>query len=469
MRRPSIRRMAGGGIVRLATFALWGCLAWGTGVAQDKPAVLTLVQAYEAALGNDARYQMATKELDSARLAVPVVRAGLLPQLGLNASVSKVRGTRDFGNSLNQDVRVPLDYEAPQFGLSLRAPIFNFETLARLRQATSAAEGAEAMLQARHLDLVSRLTTSYLEVLMQHEALQLAVEDLQSLVAQAERARRRYTLGEGTIQDATAAEAAAEISRTRMARSRDDLVLAMQSMQRITGLPVAGLRALPSDFTGLSMPLPDLQAWMNQALLSSPMLRFRELSVETARHGIDRQRAGHYPRLDVVASLSRAENESVSTLNQTTRQRAVGLQLSVPLYSGGGVEAGIAQAVAERERAQEELRSERESLLFEVERLYRLTYKGRDRLAAYAQALVASQVAVQAADRAQTTGLGTAAEFRAAMARRAAARRDLILARYEYLNQYAQLLVASGWTPVVLVNELAGVLSSDSDLREGKP
>ena len=138
-------------------------------------------------------------------------------------------------------------------------------------------------------------------------------------------------------------------------------------------------------------------------------------------------------------------------------------------YSGGGVEAGIAQAVAERERAQEELRSERESLLFEVERLYRLTYKGRDRLAAYAQALAASQVAVQAADRAQTTGLGTAAEFRAAIARRAAARRDLILARYEYLNQYAQLLVASGWTPVVLVNELAGVLSSDADLREVKP
>jgi protease secretion system outer membrane protein len=466
---PSMRFTRGGGIARLATLALGGCLTWGVAAAQDKPAALTLAQAYDAALRNDVRYQMATKELESARLAVPVVRAGLLPQLAFSASVSKVKGTRDFGNALNQDVRVPLNYEAPQYGLSLRAPVFNYEALVRLRQATSTAEGAEAMMQARHLDLVSRLTTAYLEVLMQHEALRLAAEELQSLLAQAERARRRYTLGEGTVQDATAAEAAAEIGRTRLARSRDDVVLALQSLQRVTGMPASTLRTLPADFAGVALPLPDLQAWMSRALQSSPILRFRELSVETARHGVDRQRAGHYPRLDVVASLSRAENESVSTLNQATRQRSVGVQLSVPLYSGGGVEAGIAQAVAEKERVQEELRAERENLLFEVERLYRLAYQGPDRLSAHAQALGASEVAVQAADRAQAKGLGTAADYRLAVARRAAAQRDLIQARYEYVNQYVQLLVVSGWTPGVLVNEMAGVLTRDAEMDEGKP
>lgn len=466
---PSTRLTMGGGLARLASFALGGCLAWGVAVAQDNLAALTLAQAYDAALRNDVRYQMATKELESARLAVPVVRAGLLPQLAFNASVSKVKGTRDFGNALNQDVRVPLNYEAPQYGLSLRAPVFNYESLVRLRQATSTAQGAEAMMQARHLDLVSRLTTAYLEVLMQHEAFRLAAEELQSLLAQAERARRRYTLGEGTVQDATAAEAAAEIGRTRLARSRDDVVLALQSLQRVTGMPASTLRALPVDFAGVALPLPDLQAWMSQALQSSPILRFRELSVETARHGVDRQRAGHYPRLDVVASLSRAENESVSTLNQATRQRSVGVQLSVPLYSGGGIEAGIAQALAEKERVQEELRAERENLLFEVERLYRLAYQGPDRLAAYAQALGASEVAVQAADRAQAKGLGTAADYRLAVARRAAAQRDLIQARYEYVNQYVQLLVVTGWTPGVLVNEMAGVLTRDAEVDEGKP
>jgi outer membrane protein TolC len=125
--------------------------------------------------------------------------------------------------------------------------------------------------------------------------------------------------------------------------------------------------------------------------------------------------------------------------------------------------------VAEKDRVQEELRAERENLLFEVERLYRLAHQGPDRLAAHAQALGASEVAVQAADRAQAKGLGTAADYRLAVARRAAAQRDLIVARYEYVNQYAQLLVVTGWTPGLLVNEMAGVLTKDAEMDESKP
>ena len=79
------------------------------------------------------------------------------------------------------------------------------------------------------------------------------------------------------------------------------------------------------------------------------------------------------------------------------------------------------------------------------------------------------EVAVQAADRAQAKGLGTAADYRLAVARRAAAQRDLIVARYEYVNQYAQLLVVTGWTPGLLVNEMAGVLTKDAEMDESKP
>ena len=53
---------------------------------------------------------------------MPLARANLLPQVGLSASVSRVMGSREFGNSLNQSVRVPLDYESPQVSLNLRTP-----------------------------------------------------------------------------------------------------------------------------------------------------------------------------------------------------------------------------------------------------------------------------------------------------------------------------------------------------------
>ncbi len=439
--------------------------AWAQGVV----APLTLTDAYDAALRYDAQYLIATKELEAARQGVPLARAGLLPQVALNASVARVTGTREFGNSLNQSVSVPLDYDSPQVSLNLRTPVFNYEAWSRLKQARSLAEGAEALMTARHMDLVNRLTAAYLGVLVQHEVMTLAAEDLRSLQTQAETARQRYTRGEGTIQEATAGEAAAELAKTRLARSVDDLAIARQALQRVTGLDTVALRALPADFAGLSLPLPTLQAWLDQTMNNNPLLRFRSLNVDAARHGIERQRAGHFPRLDVVASMSRAQNDSVSTLNQTTHQRSIGLQLSVPLYSGGAVQASLAQSVAERDRAEQELRAEREGLLLEVERLYRLAMQGRERLAAYVQALDAAGVAVRAATRAQETGLGTAAEFRAALARQALARRDLIQARYEYLNQRSQLLVVSGWPLGTVVDDMARVLSVDATMKEAQP
>ena len=454
--------------LRFATALALGLVSASLG-AQGLASPLTLPQAYDAAVRHDAQYQIATKELEAVRQGVPLARAALLPQVSLNASTAKVVGGREFGNSLNQSVEVPLDYESPQASLNLRAPLFNYEALSRLRQATSVADGAEALLAARHIDLVNRLTAAYLEVLIQHEVLALAAEDLRSLQAQAERARRRFTLGEGTVQEATAAESAAELARNRLVRIQDDVVIARRALQRITGLDATALRAAPADFAGLSLPLPTLQAWIDQTLQNSPLLRFRRLSVDAASFGIERQRAGHYPRLDLVAGMARAQSESVATLNQTTQQRSIGVQLAVPIYSGGSVEAGIAQSTAERDRVEQELRAEQENLELEVERLYRLAVQGAERLAAHLQALEAAGVAVQAAARAQATGLGTDAEYRQALARQALARRELIQARYEFLNQRSQLLVLSGWPSGLVLEETARALSVDATIKELQP
>lgn len=419
----------------------------------------SLADAYQAARGHDALYLAATKELEAARQGVPIARAALLPQVGLGASWSKVTGNREYGNAPNEPLRVPLSYEAPQVSLNLRAPLFDHEAQSRFRQASFLADGAEALMAARHLDLIGRLTAAYLQVLVQFELVVAATEEARALEAQAQSARQRHARGEGTLQESATSEAAAGLARARLVQSRDDLAVARRRLQRITGIEVTALRAAPADFLGLDLPLPSLQAWLDQALAHSPSLRYRSLMIDVATQGIERRRAGHLPRLDVVASVARAENESVSTLNQTTSQRSVGIQLNVPLFSGGAVEAGVAQSRAERERAEQELRGERENLTLEVERLYRAVSGGRERLTAHLRALDSAAVAVRASSRAFETGLGTATELRDALLGQARARRDLIQARYEYLNQRTQLMVVSGWDGPLLMDELTRSLT----------
>ena len=76
------------------------------------------------------------------------------------------------------------------------------------------------------------------------------------------------------------------------------------------------------------------------------------------------------PRLDLVASLSKSRNESLSSLNQTSTLKSLGVQLNVPLFSGGAVDASVKQSESDLARIEQEFRAEIESVEREVQRAY---------------------------------------------------------------------------------------------------
>jgi outer membrane protein TolC len=152
---------------RLAAAACGAILA----LAALPAAALTLAEALDAARTNDPQYQAATFELDSARQGLPIARAALLPSVQLTMSGAEYTGQRTFPNSLNQDVTVRVDYNAPQSQLSLRQPLFNYEGIHRYRQAQAVGRGAEATFRQRGLMLVDRVGSSYLQVAITRAAL----------------------------------------------------------------------------------------------------------------------------------------------------------------------------------------------------------------------------------------------------------------------------------------------------------
>ena len=103
----------------------------------------------------------------------------------------------------------------------------------------------------------------------------------------------------------------------------------------------------------------------------------------------------------------RTENETISTLNQKSSINTVGVQLNVPLFSGGRVNALTDQAVANRGRAQAELEVVVNDVLVEVERRFLAVQTGVSRVAAYQKAVDASLVAVTGNKRGMAAGIRT--------------------------------------------------------------
>lgn len=415
---------------------------------------LRLSQAFEAALAFDPGYQGSQHALDAAREGPEIARGQLMPQVSLSAAASATEGWRQFPNSLNQDVKVSLDYTSPQLSLAMRWPLINLEGLAALVQAEAQTELAEQQHRADGLDLVDRLVTAYLQLMAAQETLRLTGEQVAAGEVQLAQARRRQAAGEGTSVQAAQAAASLEAVRSRLVDAASQLQIARQGVARMTGLTGFDDPKLPDAAAPRPLFPADLAEWVAIGLRGNPLVQVRERAVEVARAQVRRQLAGHAPRLDVVGSVSRVRSDGLSTIGQTASLLSVGVQLQVPLYSGGAVQASVRQARARERQAEEELRRERETLTMELTRWWQQVRSTTARVQSLAQALEASALALKGAERGRQEGMVSAGDEAQLRTNDLELRRQLAQARLDLILARVRLQVYAGVAPEVVVDDV---------------
>lgn len=401
-------------------------------------------EAFAHAERNDPGYRAAALEVAGAQSGVIVARAALLPNASLNISDAQVTGERTAPNIFGQTVTSPLDYRSPQRSVSVRLALLNREATHRLRQAEAQAQLAAAQLAVRRYELLERLGQAYLQRLYAEQGLSAFAAQLSAAREQWRLATRRLELGEGTQQELAQASSDLALAEVQLTEASNQVAAASFVLAQLGGPALPKPAADP-----LAQPLPELlpsnvDAWQERAAADSPVLAARRQAIEVSRAGVDRAGSGHAPRVDLVASLADSRNESVSTINQSTRQRTVGVQLTLPLYAGGGVDASVAQAVAELDRTQAQLEAEMQDVQADVQRLFLTAQVGSARLRALRLARESSQLQLRAARMALERGLGTQAEVLRADNKLSESGRDLFKAHYDQLLVLLRLHARAG-------------------------
>lgn len=424
-----------------------------------------LAEAWQAALDHDAQYRAAGHERDAAREGVTMAQAARWPQANLVASQSSVTGVRDIDSGTQQSMRLPLDYSSPQTSLQLRMPLFNDEVLARIGGAQAQADAAEALYRLRRGELADRLGTAYLAVLLARDNQQLAEQQAGLSQQQLQRAERRLAQGEGTRVEMAQAAAALESARARVAEARDRVEVALRDLRRVVGRPLESWPVSLEAYQPAALQPAGLSHWLDLAQSGNAGLELRRMQIEAARFNVRRNRAGHLPRLDAVANVSKSSNESLSSLNQESLTRQLGVQLTVPLFSGGGVQAGVRQAQAEQARAEEELRALSENVELEVQRHYLGVSTGQTRIQAQRAVVDAAEVALRAAQRAVDEGVGTLAQVIEAQAQWFVARRDLAQIRQEHLLSRLRLFTQAGRSADLIIEDIDRQLEASNPAK----
>lgn len=416
-----------------------------------------LAEAFAAAKANDANYDAARADLEVNRLGVPLARAGLLPNVAYNTYDAKVTGERDFTNIFGQPQNADLDYRVQTRSLGLRQPLLDMERVQRFRAARLQAEAAEMLFDSEGTELSDRVATAYLRRLLAEDNLLAAQARLEAAEAELARAERVLDLGEGTRTEQALAEAERDLALVGLEEARDQRALATMALSQLTGAGDGALCTLRPSF----VPPPiegTLESWLTRALRDNPTLSARRIAIERTGVLVEQARAGHYPRIELVANLQRNENESVSQLGQSLYQRVFGVQMQVPISQGGYVNAAVKQALAQKDKAEAELRAEENALASELRTLYATLTQEGARVRAHRAARDAAALALQGERRKFERGASTRDDVQLAERRLAEATRDYARIRYEQLLARLQLFTRAGLTPEEAVARLDGWL-----------
>jgi protease secretion system outer membrane protein len=191
----------------------------------------------------------------------------------------------------------------------------------------------------------------------------------------------------------------------------------------------------------LSESLEDL---INAAADSSPEIRSLRARVEASRIEVDKATAGHYPTLDLVGQVSKSQSENVTNPFAAYFNRSIGVQLNVPIYSGGYITSVQRQAAAQLQNAQSLLDAGLQEIGLKVQREYRGVTEGVAKLRALEQTVSSAKVALDSTRKSYKAGVRTLLNVLDADQELKSSERNLVQARYTYIMSRIRLAALLG-------------------------
>lgn len=414
---------------------------------------LGLLDAYALALRNDPTFQAAIHEHDAGQQDRSLGRAGLLPKLSY--SYNNARNQSEVSQAGLQSDR---DYRSYSSLLSLQQPLFNYAAWIEYRQGITRALMADQRLRSRSQELAVRLFQAWSQALLAGETLALSQAQRRAYAGQLQLNQRLFKAGESTRTDALETQARYNLAEAETLEAQDNLDAALHDLQAILGEPLvlADLAPLRASFQVQPLRPERFEQWRDLAVADNPELASQRHALHVAEQEVSRQRAGHLPTLSAYASSRVTRADSESSYNQRYDTGSIGLQISLPLYAGGGVQAATRKAAAAHSQASFELDARRSALLNDLRKAFNRSASSLAKMRALATAEHSANALIEATRKSIAGGERVNLDLLNAEQQRYSVRRDLAAARHGYLQAWLQLRFLSGQLAIADVEQLAG-------------
>src|SRR5450830_257230 len=397
-----------------------------------------LIQVYQQALANDAQYASARAALSAGMERVPQGLAGLLPQVSASGS-----NTRNNIEPISSTITMPtVKVHTNSYNLTLAQPLFRWDRWETYQQSKLAQAIAEAQFAQVQQDLITRVAQAYFDVLSAQDNLGATQAQKVATTEQLASAKRNFEVGTQTITDTHEAQAAYDLVVAQEFAAINDLANKRSALQTIIGAQAPALAPMR---TGVLLSAPEpaaVEPWVSSAEEQNYGVVTAQFNVESAKRDIGRNRAGHYPTLDLIANTGHTYTTGGGTGN--ANNNAIGVQWSIPIFSGFAVTSKVRESIALENKARNDLETARRTASQGARQAFLGVNSGLAQVKALEAAEVSSKSALESNQLGYQVGVRINIDLLNAQKQLFSTQKDLSKARYETIMNGLRLKAAAG-------------------------
>ena len=399
----------------------------------------SLAEVYDLAKQNDPQLLRSAAQRDAAFEAVTSSRSTLLPQINLTANYDINRGDRDYDATGNSNI----DSNVWGAAIGFTQELYQRSSWITLDSAEKTARQADSSYAATQQALILRVATAYFEVLRSQDNLEFVRAEKAAVARQLEQTKQRFEVGLSAITDVHDAQAQFDGVLADEVLAENTLVNNYEGLREITGQEHSNLNILDTDRFSASKTAESATALVEQAQEKNLSLLASRISQDIAKDNIALADSGHLPSLTLDGSYSLADQSS-SPNDYDQDNLNLGLNLVVPLYTGGNTTSLSKQAEYNYVAASEDLEATYRSVVKDVRAFNNNISASIGALRAYEQSVVSAQSALEATEAGFDVGTRTIVDVLDSTRRLYDANKNLSDARYNYILSVLQLRQAVG-------------------------
>ena len=365
----------------------------------------------------------------------------LLPQLAANAGGNRIKQVNESVNQI---------YNSQNYSLTLSQVIYNKAAWENFQKYKSLAKQAISETEEAQAEATVDLAQRYFTALAADDELELVQAERRATQKNLDQVSALYDKQYAKVTDLLDLKARVDSLAAQEVDARNQVSLSRAALSEIVGRPVNEKLSRVRNDVELKVSAESLQSWVDLGVAQNPSLKANASAVEAAEAALRGGKGGHYPTLGVNLSAQNTNEGYNNALAPRTDSYVAGLQLSVPIYSGGSTSARVRGLYQDQVSAEQQLEFTRRQVVKEITNAYLTADSSVEKIRANRNALSSAEQSSSASEKAFKYGVVNAVDVLTATQNEFKARRDLLKTQYDFINNLFTL------------NRWAGKLSTES-------